>query len=62
MRIHVDTAVCASHGQCEFAAPEVFGLDDDGELSYVAEPAPEEAENVERAIRACPTRAIRKVE
>ncbi|WP_289008355.1 ferredoxin [uncultured Thermomonospora sp.] len=61
MRIEVDTTVCASHGQCEFVAPEVFALDDEGKLSYVAEPGPEEAENVERAVRACPTRAIRIV-
>ncbi|PKK14023.1 ferredoxin [Thermomonospora sp. CIF 1] len=59
MRIEVDTTVCASHGQCEFIAPEVFGLDDEGRLNYVAEPPPGEAENIERAARACPTGAIK---
>lgn len=62
MKIDVDMALCAMHGQCEFAAPEVFSLDDDAELHYVAEPGPDEVDNVRRAIRACPTRAIREVE
>lgn len=62
MKIDVDLALCASHGQCEFAAAEVFSLDDDAELHYVADPGEHQAEDVRRAIRACPTRAIRVVE
>ncbi len=59
MRVEVDMALCASHGQCEFSAPEVFGLDDEGDLHYVAEPDAAEAANIETAVNACPTGAIR---
>ena len=38
MRVHVDTARCETHAQCVFAAPDVFTLDDDDELTY--DPAP----------------------
>jgi ferredoxin len=37
MRIHVDSELCDLHGQCVFAAPEIFSFDDAGELVYVAE-------------------------
>jgi ferredoxin len=49
---------CASHGQCEFAAGVTFQLDDDGQLRYRADVADDDLPEVERAIRACPTRAI----
>lgn len=62
MKIDVDMALCAAHGQCEFAAPEVFSLDDDAELHYVTAPGTDQADDVRRASRACPTRAIRVVE
>jgi ferredoxin len=62
MMIDVDMALCAGHGQCEFAAPEVFSLDDDAELHYVTDPGSDHAGDVRRAARACPTRAIRVVE
>ncbi len=57
-RISVDTDVCASHGQCEFAAGAIFQLDDDGQPRYRADVADGDLAAVERAIRACPTRAI----
>lgn len=60
MKIEVDMDLCASHGQCEFAAPEVFRLDD-AELTYATEPLPDQADAVDRAARACPTGAIRVV-
>ena len=59
MKIEVDADRCAGHGQCEFGAPELFSLDENGELSYVAEPGPEQAPDVHKAVRACPTRAIK---
>jgi ferredoxin len=49
---------CASHGQCEFAAGVTFQFDDDGQLRYRADVADDDLPEVERAIRACPTRAI----
>lgn len=58
MRVHVDPDVCDSHGQCVFAAPAVFELDDVGELHYEPEPPEAELPAVERAVRLCPVRAI----
>ncbi|MBP2336185.1 ferredoxin [Saccharothrix coeruleofusca] len=58
VRIHVDMDVCESHGQCVFAAPEVFSFDDDDRLRYEAEPAAGLREDVVRAAGACPVRAI----
>jgi ferredoxin len=60
-RLHVivDMDLCDGHGQCEFAAPEVFRLDEDGELQYEAHPDVAERGRVEQAIRLCPVQAIR---
>jgi ferredoxin len=57
-RISVDMGACASHAQCEFAAEAIFQLDDDGRLRYRADLADGDLPAAERAIRACPTRAI----
>jgi ferredoxin len=57
-RISVDADVCASHGQCEFAAQANFQLDDNGQLRYRADVADGDLPAVEQAMRACPTGAI----
>ncbi|ADB32962.1 protein of unknown function DUF1271 [Kribbella flavida DSM 17836] len=62
MRVEVDLAVCENHGQCVFAAPEVFAFDDDERLTYVAEPAAELSTAVRAAAASCPVRAITLVE
>ncbi|MEU4392716.1 ferredoxin [Kribbella sp. NPDC023855] len=62
MRIEVDRATCENHGQCVFAAPEVFAFDDDEQLTYDAHPATGLAEAVRAAAAACPVRAITLVE
>ncbi|HSA50400.1 MAG TPA: ferredoxin [Yinghuangia sp.] len=58
MRITVDMNLCESHGQCVFAAPEVFSFDDDEQLYH--EPAVDDAlrDRVVSAAAACPARAI----
>ncbi len=58
MRIVVDMAKCADHGQCVFAAPEVFQLDDHGKLQYEPAPDPALRDAVEEALDACPLQAI----
>ena len=69
MRIAVDLTTCENHGQCTFVAPDVFSLNDDGELSfrehaateYVSETISDEhRDNVEDAIGMCPVQAIRE--
>ncbi len=58
MKVVVDPAKCADHGQCVFAAPEVFQLDENGKLVY--EPHPDESlrDAVEEAMDVCPLQAI----
>ncbi|GAB2634395.1 ferredoxin [Kribbella swartbergensis] len=62
MRVEVDRAVCENHGQCVFAAPEVFAFDDDEQLTYVAEPTANLTADVRAAAAACPVRAIALIE
>ena len=59
MKIIVDYDKCCSNGVCVGIAPEVFALSDDDDLVVLQE-HPQEAlrENVEQAVRACPTEAI----
>jgi ferredoxin len=60
VKIIVDFDVCQSHGLCTQAAPEVFEIRDDGFL-YILQETPAEAlrAKVEKAVRECPTSAIR---
>ncbi|MFF2812692.1 ferredoxin [Streptomyces sp. NPDC058000] len=58
MRITVDYELCDGLGQCALVAPEVFELDDDEQLVVAPDPAPELADKVVAAARACPVRAI----
>ena len=58
MKIHVDESLCDLHGQCVFAAPEVFRFDDDGELQYTAEVSGDLAAKAEAAALVCPAAAI----
>lgn len=59
MRIKVDFDFCQGHGVCCEEAPEVFALNDSGELEVLQE-EPDEAlrPKVEKAAKFCPTRAI----
>ena len=59
LKVTVDRDVCQNHGQCVFAAPQVFELDDEGEL-VVLDDEPDESLRaaVEEAVDVCPTRAI----
>ena len=60
MRVEVDRARCEGHGMCEGAYPEVFRLDDDGELEILeAEIPPDRRRRVESAVRLCPVAALR---
>ena len=58
MKVIVDLDKCADHGQCVFAAPEIFQLDANGKLVY--EPHPDDAllERAEDAMDVCPMQAI----
>jgi ferredoxin len=58
MRVAVDKALCQTHAQCVFAAPEVFSLDEDDELVYDATPDGADQRALDEAVRACPVQAI----
>jgi ferredoxin len=57
-KIVVDWKACVGHGQCEFAAPNVFTINDEGKLELNETPDDKERKAVEQAIRRCPTRAL----
>ena len=59
MDVVVDMDVCKNHGQCAFAAPDVFRIDSAGQLQYDAHPDDSEAGAVEDAVDVCPVQAIR---
>ncbi|MFI9027951.1 ferredoxin [Streptomyces sp. NPDC053560] len=59
MKVVVDMNKCQDHGQCVFAAPEVFRLDEGGRLAYVSDPDDALREDVEEAADVCPLQAIR---
>ena len=62
----IDLKGCQDHGQCVYAAPGLFALDDDGRLSlrsratdvYVADVDEDSAEELHEAAEVCPLQAI----
>lgn len=62
MKIIVDTDLCEGNGVCEGLAPELFRVDDSGQLHVHADPAPELRDRAARAVRYCPRNALRLVE
>ncbi|ONH31700.1 ferredoxin [Pseudofrankia asymbiotica] len=70
MKFAVDLTQCENHGQCAFAAPRLFALDDEGQLSYrheadeeftSAELTGDDEDAVASAADMCPMQAIRLV-
>ncbi|MFE5704770.1 ferredoxin [Rhodococcus koreensis] len=59
MRISVDRSLCEIHGECTFIAPQVFVLNDSGDLEYVEDATGGDSEMVRDAAMACPAQAIR---
>ncbi|MEU4228669.1 ferredoxin [Nonomuraea sp. NPDC026600] len=59
MRVVADLDLCQGHAVCELEAPEVFEVPRKGKVR-VLDPSPPESmrEQVEAAIRYCPTRAL----
>jgi ferredoxin len=58
MKVHVDMNLCQSHGECVFAAPEVFELGDDDVLRWEEEVDESQRPEVEEAVDVCPMMAI----
>ena len=58
MHVTVDYDKCQNHGQCVYAAPDVFRLDDAGDLAYDSDPDDGQIDAVEDAADVCPVQAI----
>ncbi len=58
IKVDVDMTKCQHYGQCVFEAPDVFKLNADDKLEYIAEVDDSERGNVEAAIDVCPMQAI----
>ena len=58
IKIDVDMTKSQHYGMCVFEAPEVFKLNEDDKLEYVATADDSERANVEAAIDVCPMQAI----
>jgi ferredoxin len=62
-RIVVDLAKCAGLGMCEAEAPELFEIQEDGDLKVLAEyPSPHQLDHARAAVASCPTEALTLVE
>jgi ferredoxin len=60
MRVHVDRSKCAGIGICESLAPDMFEVDEAGQLQLLqGDNVPAGAEEAaEEAIQSCPTGAL----
>jgi sterol 14-demethylase len=61
VRVLLDTQLCQGHGMCVSEAPDVFHLDEGAKTVTVlrAEAAADRRAAVEKAVRFCPTRALK---
>ncbi|MBI2168672.1 MAG: ferredoxin [Actinobacteria bacterium] len=57
IQIKIDRQTCMGSGNCQFWAPSVFDLDDDG-VAVVVEVEGDPEEKVVLAARGCPTQSI----
>ncbi len=63
MRVIVDLDLCQGHGVCESEAPAVFELAKHEKVVLLeTRPPPETRQEVEAAVRYCPTSALSIVE
>ena len=59
IKVIVDMNLCQSHGECVFAAPEVFELGDDDVLRWQETAPLESRAELEEAVNVCPMAAIK---
>lgn len=64
MKVRIDLDLCQGHATCVEEAPEIFALDEKRSKAVLLDAAPPEAQHAKlrKAIRYCPTGAIRLVE
>ncbi|HEX3786233.1 MAG TPA: ferredoxin [Pseudonocardiaceae bacterium] len=60
MKIIVDRGRCTGLGMCESVAPEVFEVNDEGELELANDTVPDgQLVLLEQAVACCPNEALR---
>lgn len=58
-RVDVDLDLCQGHAMCELEAPDYFHVPKRGTVEILDTHPPDEARpDIERAVEACPTRAL----
>ncbi|MFF5985964.1 ferredoxin [Prauserella flavalba] len=63
MKVTVDRTKCTGLGICEAVAPEVFEVDENGDLVLLtATVTADRLDEVRSAVEGCPTEALRLVE
>ncbi|TCN52880.1 ferredoxin [Rhodococcus sp. SMB37] len=63
MKIEVDLDLCQGHAMCEMEAPDVFRVPKHGTVEVLIDEIPEDLrDDVEAAVRYCPTRALRLIQ
>ena len=59
MKVVVDRERCAGHGMCEVTAPEVYQVDDEGQVEILHDPLPPELElPAKDGASVCPVKAL----
>lgn len=64
MKLVIDSALCAAHGSCVMAAPELFDIDEDGynvAAGTTVEVHPGQEGAAQEGAAACPESAIQVV-
>lgn len=63
MKIVVDSDMCEHNAVCVGEAPDVFGVDEEGQMVVlVAHPSPAHAADARKAVARCPRGALSLVE
>ncbi|MEB3371341.1 ferredoxin [Saccharopolyspora mangrovi] len=63
MKVTVDRAKCTGLGICESMAPDVFEVDENGDLVLLTETVgTDQLDEARAAVEGCPTEALRLVE
>jgi len=62
INVYVDMDKCQHYGQCVFEAPDIFKLNENDKLEFVATADDSQRSDVESAVDVCPMQAISIVE
>lgn len=62
LTIEVDMDKCQHYGQCVFEAPNIFKLNENDKLQFLASADESERDNVKAAADICPMQAIKLID